>query len=130
MNLSVVEDCIGGDCLFDGGWVSGWVNAIGLSKCGEFCVCAQTVGDWFGEVSDELFAESDYVEEVAHWASCCFGKDFSSEFNNFMSSLIIKAVDNSSGSFEFVLIKKSIEALLHDFFVSEGMSDDKQSEKC
>ena len=46
-----------------------------------------------------------------------------------MSSLIIKALDNGDGSFKFVLIKKSIKTLLHDFFVSKGIGNGKESEE-
>jgi hypothetical protein len=47
-----------------------------------------------------------------------------------MSCLIIKTVDDGSWSFKFVLIKKSIETLLHDFFIGEGLGNGKQREKC
>ena len=44
-----------------------------------------------------------------------------------MSSLVIKAVDDGGGSAEFILVKEPVEALLHDFFVSEGLCECKQS---
>lgn len=129
MNFSVVEDGIGSNFLLDSGWVSSWIDAVDLSKGGQFSIRAQAVSNWFGEVRDKLFRKSDNVEKVANWTSCRFGEDLSSEFNNFMSSLIIKAINNGGRSFEFVLIKKSIKTLLHDFFVGKGIDNGKQSEK-
>ena len=46
-----------------------------------------------------------------------------------MRGLIVEAIDYGGRPREFVLVKKSIETLLHDFFISDALADDKQRKK-
>jgi len=43
-----------------------------------------------------------------------------------MGSVIIDAGHNSSGVREFILLEETIQSLLNDFFVSEGLCQHKQ----
>jgi len=46
-----------------------------------------------------------------------------------MGSGIIDAGDDSRGIWEFVLLKKPVETLLEDFFVSDGTGEGGQHQK-
>lgn len=94
-----------------------WCDVVLQVQGFEFCVSAEAIFDWLRNLLFKFFDNAKKVDEVSERPFGCIFQRLSSEINNFMSSIIIDAWDDSFRVWELVLFKQAVESLLKNILI-------------
>ena len=128
VDLKVVKGNVGNDLLLESWRVSVVVDVVLKSESFELLISIKAILNWLRNLISELLDKVLKRNQVRNTSLSGLLKDFTNEDDQLMCGGIINAGDDGGGVGKFVLFEKSIEGLLKNFFVSESLGADYQSD--